>query len=230
MKVYEIKLKLVLLNDIKLNDGQIEICNIIDSFLAKDEKWLEFHKDNKFKNYCFNSFYPLEEDKIYKKDKVYSLIIRTIDKDLAEYFNENLHNSNNDMIRCLTSNIRIIPKKHIEKIYSITPIVIKTDNGYWKDILSLKEFEERIKINLIKKYNEINNTKINEDFDFYTNLEFKNKKPCSINYKNVKLLGDKISLNISDDKISQKLAYMALGTGIGEMNSRGLGMVNFRYL
>ena len=52
----------------------------------------------------------------------------------------------------------------------------------------------------------------------------------SVNYKNIKLLGDKLQLNIADDKLSQKIAYMALGTGLGENNSRGLGFVNFRYL
>jgi len=29
---------------------------------------------------------------------------------------------------------------------------------------------------------------------------------------------------------AQELAYMAIGTGIGEMNARGQGFVNFRWL
>lgn len=230
MIVYEIRVKVYLFKDVIINNIQTELCRLIDYCLGGDKKWIEFHNKNEFKNYCFDSLYPLAEDKIYKKDKVYTLTIRTIDKDLADYFNENLHNMSSNSMKCLTSKIRIIPKKHIEKIYSITPLIIKSENGYWRDNLNINEFEERIKINLIKKYNSINNTKINEDFDFYSNIEFKNKKPCSINYKNVKLLGDKISLNICNDEISQELAYMSLGTGIGEMNSRGIGMVNFRYL
>ena len=44
------------------------------------------------------------------------------------------------------------------------------------------------------------------------------------------LLGDKISLNISDDKLAQDLAYMALGTGLLEVNSRGAGFTNYRWL
>lgn len=230
MNVYKIKLKLFLLKDVKISNIQTEVCRVIDFCLGGSKKWIEFHKKNEFKNYCFDSLYPLAEDKIYKKEKVYTLTIRTIDKDLADYFNENLHNMSSNAIKCLTSQIRIIPKKHIEKIYSITPLIIKSENGYWRDNLNIREFEERIKVNLIKKYNLINNTKIDENFDFYNSIEFKNKKPCAINYKDIKLLGDKISLNICDDEISQELAYMSLGTGIGEMNSRGIGMVNFRYL
>lgn len=230
MKVYEIKLKVYLLKDININHIQNQICKIIDKCLARDDKWLEFHKKNEFKNYCFDSMYPLAEDKVYKQGNIYTLTIRTINKDLANYFNINLANEYNDSIKGLTTEIRIIPKKTIEKIYSLTPAIMKDSNGYWKQNLSLKDFERRLKENLIKKYNIINNTKIDEDFDLYTTLEFKNKKPCSINYKNIKLLGDKISMNISDEDISQDVAYMALGTGILELNSRGGGFVNFRYL
>ena len=126
--------------------------------------------------------------------------------------------------------MKIVPKKFIEKIYTLTPIIIKTESGYWKGNLSIDGFEKRIRENLIKKYNEINNTKIEEDFELYNSIEFKNKKPVSVNYKNIKLLGDKISINISSNPVAQELAYLSLGTGVGEMNSRGLGYVNYRYL
>ena len=48
-------------------------------------------------------------------------------------------------------------------------------------------------------------------------------------YKNVVLLGDKLSLTISKDERAQELAYMALGTGIGENNARGCGFLSYRY-
>ena len=149
---------------------------------------------------------------------------------MANYLNQHISNQYNHTIKCLTCEIRIIPQKPIEKIYSITPVILKSENGYWRHNLKLKDFEKRLTQNLIKKYNEFNNTKINEDFELYTSIEFKNKKPCKIKYKNVALLGDKISLQISDDKLAQELAYMAIGTGLLEFNSRGGGFVNFRYI
>ena len=230
MKVYEIKTKIFLMKDLLSEEAQIEICRIIDTTLSKDEKWLEFHKKNEFKNYCFDSLYPIPKDKIYKSNQIYTFTLRTINENLASYFNQFLANEYNSTIKCLTSEIRIIPKKFIEKIYSITPAIIKDGSGYWKHNLSLKDFERRLVENLIKKYNSINDTKIDEDFEFYTSLEFKNKKPVSVNYKNIKLLGDKISINISSNPVAQELAYLSLGTGVGEMNSRGLGYVNYRYL
>jgi len=84
--------------------------------------------------------------------------------------------------------------------------------------------------NLIKKYNLINNEKLDENFDLYTFIEIKNKKPIATSYKGKRILGDKINIIISDDIRAQELAYMALGTGIGEMNARGQGFVNFRWL
>ena len=206
MKVYEIKTKIFLMKDLLSEEAQIEICRIIDTTLSKDEKWLEFHKKNEFKNYCFDSLYPIPKDKIYKSNQIYTFTLRTINENLASYFNQFLANEYNSTIKCLTSEIRIIPKKFIEKIYSITPAIIKDGSGYWKHNLSLK------------------------DFEFYTSLEFKNKKPCSFKYKDIKLLGDKISLNISDDKIAQDLAYMVLGTGILELNGRGAGFINYRWV
>lgn len=230
MQVYEIKLKVYTLIDINVEDAQNEVCKLIDSALIKNTDFLEFHKKNEFKNYCFDSLYPIEESKIYQKDKIYSVKVRTINRRLAKYLNDNLSKEYSDKLKSLTTEIRIVPKKIIEKIYSITPVILKDSSGYWKENLRLDDFERRLKENLIKKYNQINETKVDENFDLYTSIEFKNKKPCKIKYKNINLLGDKISLNISDNKTAQNIAYMSLGTGILEFNSRGGGFVNFRWL
>ena len=230
MNVFQIKLKVFILQDISIEDSQSTISSFIDSTLIKSQKLLEYHESNKFKGYCFDALYPLEEDKIYKRNNIYTITIRTIEKDLAEFFTNKLANEFNDKIKGLTSEIRILPKKHIEKLYSITPAIMKNEDGYWKNKIKIDEFERRLKENLIKKYNSAMDTKIEENFQLYTTIEFKNKKPISTNYKNIKLLGDKISLNIAENENAQKIAYMSLGTGIFEMNARGYGFVNYRWL
>lgn len=230
MNVFQIKLKIFILKDIPIEDSQEIVSAFIDSGLSKDKSLLELHESNKFKGYCFDAPYPLEIDRIYRRDTIYTLTIRTIEKDLAEFFANKLVNEFNSSIKGLTSEIRILPKKHIEKLYSLTPAVMKNDGGYWKNQIKLDKFEERLKANLIKKYNSITNSKINEDFQLYTTIEFKNKTPISTKYKNIKLLGDKISLNIAENERAQELAYMSLGTGIFEMNARGYGFVNYWWL
>ena len=90
MKVYEIMLKVYLLEDITVPEAQEKILKLIDNTLGKNEETLEFHNKNEFKNYCFNSFYPLEKDGIYKEGNIYTITIRTIDKFLADYFNKKI--------------------------------------------------------------------------------------------------------------------------------------------
>jgi len=230
MNVYNLSTKVYLLDDIYLNKMQQSIAKVVDLALAKSEKYLQFHNSIGYKFYCFNGLYPLDKDEIYKQDNIYTFQLRTIDIELAKYLMNEIKDIITEDIKVLKCDLKIIPKKHIDKIFSITPLVIKSDKGYWREYMSLKEFEERIKINLIKKYNKFTGEKIDENFEFYKAIEFKNRKPISVDYKNIKLLGDKIQLTIADDEISQKIAYMALGTGILENNGRGMGFVGFRWL
>ncbi|NGU52443.1 CRISPR-associated endoribonuclease Cas6, partial [Clostridium perfringens] len=118
--------------------------------------------------------------------------------------------------------------KKINKLYSITPAIMKNDFGYWKNNISIDEYKNRIKQNLIKKYNNYMDENLPEDFEFIKNIKFINKKPIRFMYKEVKVLGDKLELEISDNKEAQLLAYMSLGTGILELNARGMGYVNYR--
>lgn len=94
----------------------------------------------------------------------------------------------------------------------------------------MEEYEERMKVNLIKKWNAFENEKMDENFQLYIFMEFLNKVPIMMEYKGIKLWGDKFSLQIADNASAQKLAYMSLGTGILEMNSRGAGFVSYKWL
>lgn len=231
LQVFEVSIKLYLLRNIEHKNINKFITSFIDSGLAKDERLLNFHNVNTYKNYTYNSFYPIEKDKIYKKDNIYTIQIRTVDKDLAQYFCGFLKNHWTNDIKALTVDVKIIPKRLIDNLYSITPVIIKNDEfGYWRNNLSISDYERRLKENLIKKYNKIFNFKIDENFSLFTSIEIVNEKPIGFPYKDKIILGDKIKLYISDNKSAQELAYMSLGTGIGEINGRGAGYVNYKWL
>ncbi len=230
MKVFEISILVFLMQDIQSHDTFSKIGGFIDSGMAKEPELLKLHQKNTYKNYCFCSFYPIAGDKMYRKGNTFTIRMRTVDPKLAKFFNDQLVNHYNISMKGLTSNIRALPRRHIEKIYSITPSIMKTDNGYWRNNLSISDFERRLKDNLIKKYNRLMNTAIDENFQLYTLIEFKNKKPVTIGYKGRKLLGDKLDLHISDNKMAQELAYLSLGTGLMEINARGAGYVNAKFL
>lgn len=228
MKVYEINLKLYLLQNLLTNEALERIRDLIDKSLVQNEKYLEFHNKNKFKHYTFNSLFNAEKPQVFKEGGIYLVKVRTIDGELAEYLTKNLGNEYTDYIKALTVETKLLKRRPIEKIYNLTPTVIKTDKGYWKGNLSMEDYERRIKENLIKKYNHFFNIKLDEDFELFRSIEFNNRKPVRSSYKTISLLGDKLTLYIAENDTAQALAYFALGTGIGEMNSRGFGFVNYK--
>ncbi|ENY8711231.1 CRISPR-associated endoribonuclease Cas6 [Clostridioides difficile] len=230
IKCLEMSVKVYLLENISLDNTSKEIRKLIDDTLIIEEKYKEFHNKAGFKNYSFNLLYPLEKDKVYKKDCIYTFIIRTVDIELGMYFMNNLKNQYSDKIKVITMSKKVIPKKHIESIYSVTPIIAKFEDGYWRSNKTVEDLEKRIRENLIKKYNEFTNSKIDEDFELFQVIKFINRKPISTKYKNISLLGDKISFKVSENDMAQEIANFALGVGVGEINSRGFGFVNYRWL
>lgn len=234
MKVTEIRLKVYLLKDVKVETAFQVIANYFDSCLCKNEEFMKLHESRRFKNYVFDQFYPLASDGVYKKDNVYTVRVRTVDDAIAGYFAGTVANHMNDQIKGLTRDIRVIPKKHLSEIFSITPLIMKCDgidgNGYWKNNLTFDEFEKRIRENLIKKYNILTNSNIDESFQIYNQIKILNGKPIKFPIKDIMLLGDKVGIKAADNQMAQDILYMAIGCGIGELNSRGAGFVNYRYL
>lgn len=228
--VYIVRISIFVIRDIPVQKIQAELTALLDSGLGATPRFAELHKENKYKYYCYDSLFPIEKDKVYKKNKIYTLTIRTLDVRLAKYFYEYVVNAYTDKLKCLTAQARILPKKHIDVLYTLTPAILKCDSGYWKDEMTIEQYEERLKVNLIKKWNDFHGEKIDEDFELFTGVEFLSKCPVASSYKGIKLLGDKIRMHVAENEMAQKLAYMALGTGVLEMNSRGFGFVNYRWL
>ena len=123
-----------------------------------------------------------------------------------------------------------IKYRYIDKLVSVTPTIIKTENGYWRENITLEEYENRLKLNIIKKYNSIFNEKIDENIDLFNFIDFKNKVPLKVKYKNINLLGDKLTLGIAKNETAQKLAFLCLSVGLGEMNARGFSYMNPRWV
>lgn len=230
--VYELISKVYLLNDIELNKVRENIIKLIDETLAKDAFYLSFHRKNTLKNYSVDGLHKVERDGIYHEGKIYAFRIRTVDIKLSEYLEKSLFIAYTNNMKVITVTKRTIVKKHIEKIFSITPIVIKTSEaGYWRPHISIEEYEQKLKSNLIKNYNTFYNTKINEDFELFTHFEFNNQKPIAIPFKNnITLLGDKVTFNVSENEMAQELTYFSLGVGLGECGARGMGFVGYKYL
>ncbi|MGL6120903.1 MAG: CRISPR-associated endoribonuclease Cas6 [Fusobacteriaceae bacterium] len=229
MNIYELEIKMYLLKNIDKENCLEKISTILDSSFLKSETMKNYHKSCEYKGYNFNSFYPLEE-KIYLEGKIYTVKLRVLENKMKSFFEENLAGLRSEDIQILTVKTKKVMIKHITEIYSLTPAVCKFENGYWKTSESIEIFEKRIKDNAIKKYNFFYSTKLAEDFDFIKKIEFKNRIPIAVNYKNIKFLGDKVQIELEDNEISQKLGYIIYASGLLELGARGYGFVNAKFI
>ena len=229
MVVFQITLDIFLLENVRSEEATGVICKYLDRLLCENEEFISFHEERRYKNYCFNSFFPISPDKVYHKDRRYKLQLRTVDMNLAEHFSNLATEIPDRVIKVVGTEVKLLPKKNTDKLYCVTPCIMKTENGYWQGNMTTQEFALAIQTNLVKKYKHFTGQDIDENFELIRELHFVNRKPISCKYKNVNLLGDKVDIMISEDAMSQELAYFALGTGILEGNSRGFGFVNSKW-
>jgi CRISPR-associated endoribonuclease Cas6 len=232
MLVFEYHQRVRLKEMIPYENASEKIACYIDSALGKEEKFLEFHQSREYKEYVFDLLNPCEKDGKYRNGQVYTFRIRTISQELAEFFSRQLpYHGTNEFVG-VGGELKIVQQKVIDTVYSLTPVILKNDGGYWREKLALEMFEQRLSVNLIKKYNYFFDTKLEEPVQLYEFMEFKNTKPVKMAYthKGITLLGDKLQFVAAKNQMAQDLWYMALGCGLGENNSRGAGFLNFRYL
>ena len=68
MKVIQIRVKVLLKENVEVDDIQSKVCGVIDYSFSKREELLKMHNTNMYKFYCFDLPYPVEVDKVYKKN------------------------------------------------------------------------------------------------------------------------------------------------------------------
>ena len=229
MFVYELSLQICPSAPLPFEQASEEIGRFIDSALGKNRVALAYHISLEFKLYTFDLPHPLESGNIYQEGNVYTVRIRTIRQELASFFCEKLPVHSTSGLQGLGGELRVIPQYDLERVFSLTPVVVKTRQGYWRGRMPLAEYAGQLQANLIRKYNYYSSAHLAEDYPLFRRLEFQNHKPVRIPYKNISLLGDKISLTAFAAPQAQEVLYMALGTGVGENNARGCGFLSYRY-
>lgn len=229
MKIYSYAIKVYVLDSIHYILLMQKLCDLIDSCFIHNPDRLAWHETNQFKNYSFSGLTPVSLSKKYNEGSIYNFTLRTSDEALGLFLKKDLVNAYTPFLKVLTIETRILPPVHLSKIYTVTPVLLKTESGYWRDTLSFEDYERRLTENLIKKYNTITDTKMNENFQLFTHMKFDNQKPVAVPYKGIKLLGDKLTLILADNPFAQELAYVALGCGLGEMGPRGFGFCNYKH-
>ncbi|NPA65941.1 MAG: CRISPR-associated protein Cas6, partial [Epsilonproteobacteria bacterium] len=234
MQIFELKCKAYIKKDFSFFESFWIVSKFISFSLAKETQFLQEHNKNRFKTYSFSSFVECEKNKPPKEIKEGTLLcfkIRTIDKKLAFLLPKLLEqNTNNQFFSVVTTSLKTIKPFYITELYTLTPTVISIENeGFWSlkngDIIFL---QKRLHENLVKKYEQFYSD-ITPTQNFIQLLELKNKTPQFLSIKKqnqtIKLLGNKFRIVPHEDEISQKLAFLALGVGLGEKNTLGGGFV-----
>lgn len=80
MKVYEYKVKIKLKEDLEYCQLAEKTSYFIDSVLTENNEFLSYHTSTQYKGYVHDLLYPIEETGIYKKNRVYTMRIRMIEK------------------------------------------------------------------------------------------------------------------------------------------------------
>ncbi|QKF77959.1 CRISPR-associated endoribonuclease Cas6 [Arcobacter defluvii] len=243
MKIFELKCITYLKQDVSFEDSFDSISKFINYSICQKDEYKQKHNQNVFNNYCFGSFFPIEKDKLYKKGNTYYFTFRTIDEKFAKELSNLLRaNINNPYLQIVQVEKRDIKQFFISEIYSATPVVVslkkeneKSHQLFWTleksgDII---ELQNQLQENLIKKYEEFFGEKLKVSQNFIQLLEIKNHKPQSVCFtttknemqKKIRLIGNKFRIIPNEDEISQKLAFLSLGVGLGEKSSYGGGFM-----
>lgn len=230
MRVYEISIKFYLVKDIAVSLIYGELTKYIDSYLAQDKYFYELHRGRGIKGYSFDLPIKIEKGmKVYKGDQIYQFRIRTVDKELLSYFMDGIADFRTDAVKGLARTVKQIPCKHISNIYSLTPVLLGNDKGYWRDCMSFEEFEQELTASLVQQYEKYTNEKLEGQFSVYDQIELKSKCAIGVPYKGITLLGDKLAMQVSDNENAQKVIYFALANGLGLKGPRGFGFLGYRF-
>ncbi|GAA0741528.1 CRISPR-associated endoribonuclease Cas6 [Clostridium oceanicum] len=220
MRFIELTITVMLKKDIYFEDSGYVIGKNINKSMLLDKDLKEVHPKKEYKNYVFNSFYPIERDKFYKKDRLYIFKIRGLSDEFMQKIDRCLSNLKSDDFNVISISKKSIDKRHIKELYTQTPLIITVDNNPWLQTSGdLELFKSRLEDNLEKKYKSFFNEDIDVKGKFIKSIEFKNRKPMHFNYKGIKLLANKVSIQVQDNEEAQKLAFLARAVGLGEKNS-----------
>lgn len=221
MNCYNLKVIVLLKQNLKNEETYEKISNLISYAMLKDKNLKEMHEKNTYKNYVFCSLYPVQKDVIYKQNNIYSFDLRGLEFSKIMKLKQVLANVENEYFKIIQINLQNHEQIEINKLVTLTPAIITTPKGDYdiKDDINLAK--SRILANIQKKYKNIYNTEIN--VDFIKEIKKTNRQPIKIPYKNINMLGNKFEIEVKEDPISQNLAYLALTVGVLEKNSLGFG-------
>ncbi|MBV7275130.1 CRISPR-associated endoribonuclease Cas6 [Clostridiaceae bacterium UIB06] len=230
MNFYELKIMVKLSMDMNFVDVPYNIGVFINNSMLKTALLKKFHEE-KFYKYVFDTFYPIERDKVYKKDKIYSFRLRSMNIQLLNKMAIAIYNHNYNNIKAIDVDLKMEEVDKINEIYTLKPVIVTIDSKPWlKEKYSVDLLVKRLNDNLEKKLNQIGEEcGVMASGTFISEIEILNKFPMKYSYKSINLLGNKVQIKVNQDEFSQKKALAAIALGLGEKGSSlGAGFCDYK--
>lgn len=220
MRFIELTITIMLKKNIYFEDCGYTIGKNINRSMLLDKDLKKVHPKKEYKNYVFNSFYPIEKDKFYKKDRLYIYRVRGLSDEFMQKLDRCIYNLKSEDFNVISTSRIVVKRTYIKELYTQTPLIVTVNNEPWLQANGdFDLFKRRLEDNLEKKYKSFFNEYIDVKGKFIKYIEFKNRKPMHFNYKGIKLLANKVSIKVQDNEEAQKIAFLARAVGIGEKNS-----------
>lgn len=228
IKVHELIVKTYCLKAIADSEALERISSLIDKTFLLSEEMCKYHNSREYKFYSHDTFAPWSPSGV-SIGEIRSFKIRTVDYKLKDYLMANLLELSTDSLLVLYVTERVIPKGELCSIESVTPMIIKTEVGYWRNNYSEEFFIDRVTANLAKKYKAFTGKDIQLTGEQLFDKVTLKKSHIKRRYKGITLFGDRYLFNLKNDELSQSLGYFALGTGLAEMCPRGFSFMQYQY-
>ncbi|OAA84795.1 hypothetical protein [Clostridium ljungdahlii] len=230
MNFYELRIKVKLSMNMNFVEIPYNIGVFINNSMLKSALLKKFHEE-KFYKYVYDNFYPIERDKIYKKDKVYFFRLRSMNIQLLNKMAIAIYNHEYNNIKAIDVDLKVQEVDKINEIYTLKPVIVTIDSKPWlKEKNSVDLLMKRLNDNLEKKLNQIGEKCGFRKSEMFVNeMKILNKCPMKYKYKSINLLGNKVQIKVNQDEFSQKKALLALALGLGEKGSSlGAGFCNYK--
>ncbi|MBS7530262.1 CRISPR-associated endoribonuclease Cas6 [Hazenella sp. IB182353] len=216
----ELTVTVMVREDLYYQNVQAALGSYLNRSMLQMERLKQRHAERASKLYVFSGLYPVErKTKIYRKGAVYIFRVRSLDSEFLELMEKCIRKQKDAHFECLAIEKHRVRDRMIQELYSITPFIVTVNNQPWlQPHGDIDVLIERLESNAEKKYQDAFQNKLDSSH-FIERIELINEKPLAISYKGIRLLGNKVRIAVASEPQAQKLAYTALGAGLGEKGS-----------
>lgn len=225
----ELVLYVQMKEDVKASGISLLIASFIQNRMLQDDSLSELHKETGIKQYTYSHPQPIEQDKMYHNNRIYYINIRSINVKILMRFKKVLYGEC-DTFKVLSSEMKNYNVGFINKLITLTPIVITLEGRYYVKEDGLELLIQKIASNANRKYEIVTGKKVDKDHVFIESIKLLNKRAILIPYnkKKTTLLGHKVEIQVKGDELSQDIAKIALAIGISEKNSLSCGYAMYK--